>query len=49
MGKSDAQRMLEAVTDLKSQGKFSLEQKLTIWDELELVSSFTQGCRGMFD
>lgn len=38
MGKSDAQRMLEAVRDLKSQGQFSLEQKITIWDELELVS-----------
>lgn len=37
MGKSDAQRMLEAVQDLKSQGKFSLEQKINIWDELELV------------
>lgn len=38
MGKSDAQRMLEAVRDLKSQDQYSLEQKLHIWDELELVS-----------
>ncbi|KAK9898116.1 ARM repeat-containing protein [Cystobasidium minutum MCA 4210] len=37
MGKSDAQRMLEAVRDLKSQGQFTLEQKITIWDELELL------------
>lgn len=41
MGKSDGQRMLEAVRDLKSQGQFSLEQKLNIWDELELVGSFS--------
>lgn len=37
MGKSDAARMLDCVKDLKSEGQFSLEQKLNIWDELELV------------
>lgn len=38
MGKSDGQRMLEAVRDLKSKDMYTLEQKLHIWDELELVS-----------
>jgi hypothetical protein len=39
MGKSDGQRMMECVMDLKSEGKYNKEQKLYIWDELELVSS----------
>jgi hypothetical protein len=37
LGKSDAQRMLEAVRDLKSEGLYSDEQKRQIWDDLELV------------
>lgn len=38
MGKSDAQRMRECVRDLQSE-EFSHEQKMYIWDELELVSA----------
>ena len=38
LGKSDAQRMIEAVRDLKSEGVYTAEQKQYIWDDLELVS-----------
>ena len=37
LGKSDAQRMMEAVRDLKSDA-YDHEQKMYIWDELEMVS-----------
>lgn len=37
LGKSDAQSMMEAVRDLKSDA-YNHEQKMYIWDELEMVS-----------
>lgn len=36
LGKSDAQRMMEAVRDLKSDA-YNHEQKMYIWDELEML------------
>lgn len=48
LGKSDAQRMMECVTDLKSDGKLSLDQKLQVWDELELVRATDSPFRGLW-
>lgn len=47
LGKSDAQRMLECVRDLKSD-QFSVDQKLNIWDELELVQDFRMSFNGVY-